>query len=84
MSEIMSLAERKAVSPEVMGAATTPRIARMAPKWPRVVREMASTAHAGLLSLAARAELSSGIPPKKAIAMAAHMRAITLSEIIEP
>ena len=84
MSATISRAERKAVSPDVIGAATTPNSARIPPAMPSVVFEMMLTAHAALLPFAASASASACAPPKKAVATAAHMRAMMLSEIIAP
>lgn len=84
MSAMMSRAERKAVSPEVMGAATTPSSASTPPTTPSMPFEMVSTAHAALPPCSPSAAESSPAPPKKAIATAAQMRAMMLSEIIAP
>ena len=90
-SAMMSLELLNAVSPDVIGAATTPRSARMAPNFPRVVLVISFTAHDASLPCSASAALSPAResstplkPLKKAIAAAAQMSAIMLSDIIAP
>ena len=72
------------MSPEVIGAATTPSRARMPPTTPSVPFEIVSTAQAALLPCSPRASESPPAPPKKAIATAAQISAMTDSEIIAP
>jgi len=45
-SATISLADRNAVSPEVIGAATTPSMAKMPPSLPSVVSEITFTTQA--------------------------------------
>ena len=73
----MSRAERNAVSPEVIGAAITPNMARMLPKEP---------SQPTVMSLTTTAALDSAKPSrwKKYVAAAAQMSATMPSHTIAP
>ena len=79
----MRRALRKAVSPEVMGAATTPIIARMPPKSPN---QPSDTLVTTVGAAAAVVEPTSAAPPSKKNHedTAAQIRATRPSVIIEP
>ena len=55
-SETINLAERKAVSPDVIGAATTPKIANMPPNVPSQLLHIAFTTTAALYPFSAKYE----------------------------
>ena len=79
----MSLRLRNAVSPEVIGQTTMPRIAIIAPVLPSQLSHIAFTIMAGVFPLSAIMLSCSG-PPKYAIAAVAQMQATTPSAIIAP
>ena len=83
-SAVMSLALRKAVSPLVMGATTTPSRASIAPIFPSVVLVITSIAHAASLPCSAKVVFNCSTPPQNAIPMAAHIMAMMDSAIIAP
>ena len=83
-SATISRAERKAVSPEVMAQATTPRMTNAASTGPNVLLAITSTSTAACPPYSAMALFSPSTLPQKAIAMAAQMRAMIDSEIIAP
>ena len=83
-SAIISRAARKAVSPEVIGAATTPSSARMPPTTPSMPFERVFTTHAGSCPGSAVTAANPSAPPKKAIAAAAQISAIIDSLIMAP
>jgi hypothetical protein len=66
---------RNAVSPEVIGAATTPSNAKTPPNLPRSELEISFTINAALPLFSVITSLSSRIPPKKLILIAAHINA---------
>ena len=80
---MMRRALRKAVSPEVMGAATTPRMARTPPARPSQERDTLVTT---VGAAAAISEPTWAAPPSKKNQeeTAAHTRATIPSVIIEP
>ena len=84
ISAIIRRAERKAVSPDVIGATTTPKMVRILPSLPSVVLLMMDTTEPALLLLANIKSLRASVPPKKAIAIAAQIRAIIDSVIMAP
>ena len=84
ISAMIRRAERNAVSPEVIGAATTPKTVKIPPTTPSVVPEISFTAQAALLPCSAKACDKPFAPPKKAIAIAAQIRAMIDSDIIAP
>ena len=79
ISAIISLDPLNAVSPEVIGHATTPRTARNAPNAPKSWTEDLFTTTAGEPTAA-----SYFIPPNTVMAAAAHINATTPSAIIAP
>ena len=83
-SATISRAERNAVSPEVMAQATTPKITSPASTSPSVVRAMTSTITAVCPPYSAIAAFSPEAPFQNAMAMAAHISAMMLSEIMAP
>ena len=82
-SAIVSLALLKAVSPEVTGQATTPRIARAQPILPSSVLEIMLTTQP-CPPFAIICFPSSPVLPKNAIAAAAQINATIPSAIIAP
>ena len=79
-SAIVSLALLNAVSPDVIGAATTPNTANAPPTFPNNELDITFTIAAAFPSNPA----NPFTPPKNAIAAAAHTNATTPSAIIEP
>ena len=92
MSEVISLALRKAVSPDVIGAKTTPSMARIAPAVPSHWLQIASTTPAGVQSPAFMkfSSFSYGVAPSvlsmsaNLMDAAAHISATSPSVIIAP
>ena len=78
-SAIVSLALLKAVSPEVIGQATTPRTARTAPTGPSNALDTTLTISAGVPAACIEA-----LSPKNAIVTAHQIKATIPSTIIEP
>src|SRR5690554_1018395 len=74
----------KAVSPEVIGAATTPKMAKRAPNFPSREIETLFTTHAAFPFCATITSFSSLNPPKKLILIAAHTSATIASITIAP
>ena len=83
-SATISRAERKAVSPEVIAQATTPKITNPASTSPSVSRAIASTITAACPPYSAIAAFSPPTPFQNAMATAAQIRAMMLSEIMAP
>ena len=82
VSAIVSLALLNAVSPEVIGQATTPNSAKAPPTFPYTVLEILFTTTAA--PPCPNASPNPGVPPKKLIAAAAHTNATIPSDIIAP
>ena len=77
-------AERKAVSPEVMAQATTPKMTKAASTGPSVSVAIRSMRMAACPSYRAMAAFSPATSPQKAMPMAAQIMATIDSEIIAP
>ena len=84
ISDTMSLAQRNAVSPEVIAQPMMPTSTHAVTTGPMVVLVITFTSFAALPPYSAMAALSPSTPPQKAMPIAAHMSATMLSAIIAP